>query len=451
MTKEDYVADPVLLSIDGDVWAASVQAAVDAWFLEHPPEPEPGPEPPDYFDALIATPADYTALVAPLFGGQREPWFFGRGAGDDFNDPNGGPWESAQQPASTSSGQLHNLRTDRPVTIHARTVSGQWTEQQIQVPGALKPDTPPPVTGRRGLLGIYAYDQTLQVTKNLQATLAVPAPNADQPLLACLHLDHGGDWNRLSSVWFANDWRNAGAQYRLVITVPPWPSPMGNQFPAAARGDFDGQWRTILQNIANAFSSGAVNYEIWLRFAHEANCCYVWCAENNPNEYKQMWARWSPIARSVSPRFKLVYCPFYGAGDIGFDTIAPDPNLYDRTGMDYYGYKNWRESATIKYGTEWYGNWTTNVVRKPGGFYEANPATYPKYPTQDMPDEDAWMQATYDLCVKYGLDYISYCDSNADVRSYLPDFPNNLACFKRTFSAPPAQAGSYVYVRHVTA
>ena len=421
------------LFIPDNVWQASVQAAVDNWFAEHPPAPTQPPGPGDVLNMAVTTPADYTAAVRPLWNGPGTGWWFGRGAGDDWTDPAGGAWESQQQAPEVTVGELHNLRTDRLVTVYVRDDQGLRAEMGVQATGPLRPEPPSPgsVLGARGL---FAYDQTLGVTKQLQATLGIPDPTASNPLLCVLHLDHSGDWGGLGNVWFASGWRDAGAEYRLVVTVPPWPSPLGNQYDAAARGDFDGNWRTVLTNISNAFSSGTVNEEIWLRFAHEANCCYVWQASNNVSEYKTMWRRWSGIARSVSPRFKLIYCPFYGAAKVGFDSLAPDPADYDRTGMDYYGYKNWRESETIKYGTEWYGAWT-KTVGKPGGFYESNPATYPQVPVQDMPDDPAWMDSIFGVCQRYGLDFVSYNDSNADVRSYLPDFPQNLERYKTTFAA----------------
>lgn len=435
------------LHIDDNVWQESVNNAVDQWFADNPPvPPDGGGGGNTELGISVTTPSDYTAVVSPVWPGAASTWRYGRGAGDDYTDPNGSAWESPDQAATVTSGTLHNLRTDRDVTVYVKSGT-QTASKTLRVPGATKPDpTPQPPVGQRGLLGIYAYDQTKSRTDTIRGQLGIQPPTTAAPLLCVLHLDHSQDWARLQSVWFANDWRNAGAQYRLVITVPPWPTPMGNQYSAAARGDFDNNWRVCLQNIANAFSSGTVNTEIWLRFAHEANCCYVWSAENNVQQYKQMWARWAPIARSVSSRFKLVFCPFYGAGDIDIDSITPALGDFDIGGMDYYGYKNWRESESIKYGTEWFGNWCKNVLHKHGGFFEANPATYPKIPAQDMPDDPAWMDSIYNICKKYGLDYVSYCDTNADVRSFLPDastWGQNLNRFKQTFALPVSTVSTF--------
>lgn len=329
-------------------------------------------------------------------------------------------------------------------TVRAYTsLTGAFSApQSITVTLGPPPPPPPPVTLGVGLPGIYAYDQTRATTDSLRAQLALPVPTAANPLLVVLHLRHDADggWPAAENVWFGSDWSPSGPAYRKIITVPGWPDNSGGTLAAMARGDLNGHYETITKNLAATFPGE----ELWIRFIHEANCCYEWHADVDPVAYKGGWAQFAPIARRNIPGVKLIFCPYVGMGKVAIAQIEPDPALFDGYGPDAYGRNDWKNLPTMPDGLVSIFE-RAKTLGKFTGIFEWGPGRWTgDNASVSMTDDPAFTAMTYNLAAKYGAHVVAYCDDTSGTGgpySYLPGWPNNLAMWQHTFgTATPHQA-----------
>lgn len=336
-------------------------------------------------------------------------------------------------------GSIPHVDANVPVGTHvyhmtAYNEKGEGTpsaDVSVVVPAivVVVPPTPAPIptptpasTTFPQVKGIFTWDAgTVALTKTYEKTLDVPKFD-----IMLEHLDMTS-WTTLQSMWFGSAW--AGQGYRMCITFCPFPN--GNTLAQAASGQFDSNWKNMLNMIAAVFPDAI------LRFAHEQNCCYPWKASADPANYIKMWQRWAPLARAASSKFVLCWNPIYGDGDIPMENTYPGDQYVDLMGLDVYDFKGGWASGQIlnsNHGLNWFASYAKTHT-KPMMLCEWGAATYPSVPTQDGGDDPAFMQGIYDWCMATGASNIIYNDNNTGVHSVLDDGtkPLSLDKYRRTF------------------
>jgi hypothetical protein len=223
---------------------------------------------------------------------------------------------------------------------------------------------------------------------------------------------HGGSgsWTDLQTSLAGNISASKGLGRKLHLSQPMWAG-SGN-LEAAARGDYDGYWRTLAKNCADAL--GTVNYDVVMRFAVEANAPWMpWYFGNATRgaAYAAAFRRMSGIFKAAIPRLKI---------DFNFNRDAKDPKLgfpgrqyVDLISIDGYFEQQYRQGRS---GPQFHEHFRTEAVGLDFTDRWAAELGVPwalaEYGCKSVPDADgaAWLDALTPYLVSKAsrLAYVSY-------------------------------------------
>ena len=155
------------------------------------------------------------------------------------------------------------------------------------------------------------------------------------------------DW--LLARWSA--WVRAGADRRLILSVPMLNQASSGMLAEGAAGAFDDYFRRLAQKIVDYGLGNAI-----IRLGWESNGdWYPWRASADPEAWKAYYRRIVTIMRSVQPKladlrpqsfeFDLSYCRGTSGTQVRFETMYPGDDVVDILGLDSYDVK-WRDALS---------------------------------------------------------------------------------------------------------
>jgi hypothetical protein len=164
----------------------------------------------------------------------------------------------------------------------------------------------------------------------------------------------------------------------LVQAVRPihWSIPLfivGGSLADAAGGAYDGYWRSAMQAALPYSSDGA---PIYLRSGWEFNYSgQPWFSGGREALFVQAVRRFVGIMRSVSPRFRFVWCPNVHIEGQNPELSYPGDDFIDVVSMDFYVWKGfdgppeeaWKyyRFASGGYGLQWMVNFARSHGKPP--------------------------------------------------------------------------------------
>ena len=241
-----------------------------------------------------------------------------------------------------------------------------------------------------------------------------------------------------------------GDEQQLVLSIPPMLT-SGTTLAAAGEGAYRDKYRQAAQLILRYHNrpSGP----IFVRTGWEQNGNWQpWAAQDatTGNQFKSMFAHFTREFRSVSPRFKIIWCPNFEQADP--DLSWPGSEYVDMVGMDLYydaasnggdgtGYFGYAKTAG--YGLDW-------LVAK--GASAGRPICIPEWGVKasqnanvgigntatETSSQAAYVTLFVDWMRTNNVVWSCYWDSNADIDCYLSSgqYPLTGARFITELGAP---------------
>lgn len=169
-----------------------------------------------------------------------------------------------------------------------------------------------------------------------------------------------GDW------WLSDDTIPKDFKGTLNVAVPLFPDD-GNM-DAAARGDYDAQWRKLGAMIAKKYPTAYVRPG-WEMNIHNWN----WSANpDNVEKFKEAFRHASGALRQAGPRLRIVWNVNEGKGDTLPDArmAYPGDEFVDIVAMDAYDWhppydeKGWEEHRTKEQGWDFWGKFARDHGKK---------------------------------------------------------------------------------------
>lgn len=263
-------------------------------------------------------------------------------AGVDLVALAGGPYRGVVREVPATIG------TDGRLTVGLTTVTNAATLQGLEVlcygTGTPAPD---PAPGGGGAKAVWLSGGN--PNNNSQATGLKFGTWRGQPISAALHYPtRTAGWGPLTSA--AGYWTDK--TITLIVQIPPFPQG-AYTYAAAAKGDYEPQWRQLAQNWKARTDAGFPPPVFSMGWEANHNNLHYWGGPGGTgaqhfksyDEYVTTWRRFSTVVRAVDPRARLILVgnghdsPGFGAGKFP----ANDPrNLYpgreylDGVGVDYY-------------------------------------------------------------------------------------------------------------------
>ncbi len=252
------------------------------------------------------------------------------------------------------------------------------------------------------------------------------------------------NWDSIANPWFVGPFQNSG--FKLVVTADILP--YGANFTAAARGDYDGYWRSQLTKLVQGGYSDAV-----LRVGHEMNCCYngAWGAKDDKQGYINTYRHYVTLARSIpGQRFMFDWNPIFGSGNFPAEQAYPGDDVVDIIGLDTYDDGHfgsdpnirWTNMMNADHGLLWHKNFAA-AHGKYMSFPEWGVTIRPRSPVNTGGDNPTFIKNMHDWIGSNNVLYANYFDDdNSDYHTAFEygEFPRSLAMFQSlnwAFSTTP--------------
>ncbi len=219
----------------------------------------------------------------------------------------------------------------------------------------------------------------------------------------------------------------ADLQRTMIWSVPLIPA--GVDLVDAAKGRFDDHYRRAAMTISGRRDDPI----IYVRTGWEQNGDWMkWAAKGKETAFIQAFQHFSDSFRTVSNRFRLVWCPNIGQNDP--ELTYPGDAHVDVIGLDVYHNPEydpktaaaaWSYMVTRPYGLQWHLQFS-RAHKKPMAFPEWGVSTDGFGPY--VANMAAWMRSSDVL-------YQAYWDSNAAYSGALSggQYPSTGAAFRRAF------------------
>ena len=193
-------------------------------------------------------------------------------------------------------------------------------------------------------LGVYSGGGAVARHDAFDSWLGRPAP------VALDFVDQHAGWHGIAQpLWLLDTWGpwvRAGADRRLVLSVPLLPSSAWGQLWAGSVGYFDEPfWWLARAMIERGLGSSVI------RLGWEANTQgHPWAAEWDPAAYRQFFRRVVTVMRSLpGAAFTFDWTANSGVGGgsalTTFESFYPGDDVVDTIGMDVYDIK-WQDSTS---------------------------------------------------------------------------------------------------------
>jgi hypothetical protein len=256
-------------------------------------------------------------------------------------------------------------------------------------------------------------------------------------------------WSSIADVrWMAQRWVAGGYSNRLVVSVPMLPDTVGdNGLASGASGDYNGNFRTLAQNLVQYGLGSAV-----LRLGHEFNGTWYKWGIGVPNGgalYAEYWREIVKTMRAVpGAHFKFDWAPnsdssYVGGRQLQAADAWPGTDYVDYVGLDVYDESwadgaadpavRWHEYMTGLNGLAWHAAFAASKGKQ---------MTFPEWALADRNDGHGggdspyFIQKMHDWIATHNVAYHLYFnndDPNAEYAIFGGHFPNAARTFVRLF------------------
>lgn len=201
---------------------------------------------------------------------------------------------------------------------------------------------PPVLSNPEGLanLGVYVWDRNPEGVRDFGEWIG------SEPYLAEDFFTYG-NWDEVCGQGRIEAWRDSEYQYRMIWSLPPFPSGDGYSLEAAANGDYNEYYKKAAQNLIDAGMEDAI-----IRYGHEFNGnWYIWTAANGKEEaYAKAFQQCVEAMRSVEGgSFEFCWNPTVNQWGIDLAKCYPGDEYVDIIGIDVYdqSWGNFSEGGRI--------------------------------------------------------------------------------------------------------
>ena len=249
----------------------------------------------------------------------------------DGTDTTGaGSWNTSV-PGSTREHTFGNLAAGRSYTLRAvPVVTGAAGVTIPGTPPTTPPTTPPP-TGGGTLSGLPWRSGGFGIHK--AASLTEYAARRGAPLDIITVFPSRESWSAMQGTWYMDSQRiPAGFRGRLDVGVPLLPD--DGSFAAAARGDYDVQWRQLAQSVHSRYPGS------YIRLGWEFNLPQ-WkhaATPGNVGQWIESFRRAATAIRVGGLSLNIAWVPNKGPSQTGLATEKawPGASFVDVVGIDAY-------------------------------------------------------------------------------------------------------------------
>lgn len=176
----------------------------------------------------------------------------------------------------------------------------------------------------------------------------------------------------------------------------------------AAGGQCDSRWRAAARILSRHRPDQAI---VYVRTGWEQNGTWMkWAARNHERQFNDAFRRFVAVFRSVSIRFRFIWCPNIDQQDPS--PTFPGVDFVDLIGLDFYHFPkwdpieplaSWTHMVTRPYGLQWH----LDFARR-----QKKPVVYPEWGVCSD-NFGAYIDLMAEWCRSSDIFFHSYWDSNA--------------------------------------